>query len=104
MSKDKSELQCLRTVSTIKPSSALKEAVVDSCRHPKNAFSPQELANLDLALESALATARELGLPCAGLEGTLRRRLFHVASKGTRNIEALRDEALKEMNVDRIAN
>lgn len=75
-----------------------------SCRHPKNAFSPEELATLDLALDGALATARELGLPCGGLEGALRRRLFHVASKGTRDPKALRDEALKEMNIDRIAN
>lgn len=75
-----------------------------SSRHPKHAFSPQELANLDLALESALATARELGLPSGGLEAALRRRLFHAASKGTRNPEALRNEALKEMNIDGIAN
>lgn len=39
-----------------------------SCRYPKSAFSPEELTTLDLALERALATARELGLPCAGLE------------------------------------
>lgn len=74
-----------------------------SCRYPKSAFSLEELTTLDLALEGALATARELGLPCAGLEGALRRRLFHVASKGTRNPEALRNEALKEMNIDGIA-
>ena len=69
----------------------------------KQIFTPEDLSQLDLALEGALATARELGLPCAGLEGALRRRLFVVASKGTRNPEKLRDGALKELNIDRIA-
>lgn len=75
-----------------------------SCKHPKQLFTPEEFATLDLALEGALATARELGLPSGGLEGTLRRRLFHVASTGIMDPETLRDEALKEMNIDRIAD
>lgn len=50
------------------------------------------------SLEGALATARELGLPRGGLEGVLRRRLFVVASMGINDPEALRNEALKEMD------
>ena len=69
----------------------------------KQLFTPQVSANLDLALEGALATAGELGLPRAGLEGVLRRRLFVIATTGITDLEALRDEALKEMNIDRIA-
>lgn len=69
----------------------------------KQTFTPEDLSHLDLALEGALATAQELGLPRAGLEGALRRRLFHVASAGITDPEALRDEALKEMNIDRLA-
>ena len=70
----------------------------------KQIFTPEDLSQLDLALEGALATARELGLPCAGLEGALRRRLFVVASTGIADPEALQNEALKEMNIHRIAN
>ena len=70
----------------------------------KQMFTPEDLSQLDLALEGALATARELGLPCGGLEGALRRRLFVVASTGIADPEALQNEALKEMNIDRIAN
>lgn len=70
----------------------------------KQTFTPEDLRHLDLALEGALATARELGLPCAGLEGALRRRLFFVASKGITGPEALQNETLKEMNIHRIAN
>jgi len=68
-----------------------------SC-HYKQLFTPEDLKNLDLALEGALATARELGLPRGGLEGVLRRRLFVVASMGINDPEALRNEALKEMD------
>jgi hypothetical protein len=75
-----------------------------SYKQPKQAFSPEELGALDLAFAGALATAIELGLPSRGLEGALRRRLFVVASKGITDPEALRDGALKEMNIDRIAN
>jgi hypothetical protein len=64
----------------------------------KELFTPEASKNLDIALEDALATARELGLPCRGLEGVLRRRLFVVATTGIVDPEALRDEALKEMN------
>ena len=71
-----------------------------SC-HYKQLFTPEDLQKLDLALEGALATARELGLPRGGLEGVLRRRLFAVASTGISDPEALRDEALKEMNTAR---
>ena len=74
-----------------------------SCSY-KQMFTPEDLKQLDLALEGALATARELGLPCAGLEGALRRRLFGVASAGITDPEVLRNEALKEMNIDRIGN
>ena len=75
-----------------------------SFKHPKQVFSPEELEALDLAFAGALATAMELGLPCKGLEGALRRRLFVVASTGITDPEALRDGALKELNIDRIAN
>lgn len=74
-----------------------------SFKHPKQSFNQQELEALDLALSGALATAKELGLPRQGLEGPLRRRLFDIASTGITDPEALRDEALKEMNIDRIA-
>lgn len=73
-----------------------------SCSY-KRMFSPEDLGNLDLALEGALATARELGVPRGGLEGVLRRRLFVFATMGITDPEVLRDEALKEMNIDRIA-
>jgi hypothetical protein len=74
-----------------------------SCSY-KQLFTPEDLRHLDLALEGALATARELGLPSAGLEGVLRRRLFVVATTGITDPEVLRNEALKEMNIDRLAN
>jgi len=80
----------------------VKEAAMGSCSY-KQLFTPEDLRHLDLALESALATARELGLPCSGLEGALRRRPFGVASRGITDPEALRNEALKEMNIDRIS-
>jgi len=64
-----------------------------SLKQPKQVFSPEELRTLDLAFAGALATAMELGLPCAGLTGALRRRLFDVASTGITDPEALRDEA-----------
>jgi len=70
----------------------------------KQSFNQQELKALDLALAGAIATAKELGLPCQGLEGALRRRLFDVASTGITDPEALRDEALKDMNIDRTAS
>lgn len=79
------------------------EAAMGSCSR-KQLFTPEDLKHLDLAIEGALATARELGLPCAGLEGSLRRRLFDIASTGITDPEVLRDEALKEMNIDRIAH
>ena len=75
-----------------------------SFKQPKQSFNQRELESLDLALAGALATAKELGLPSQGLEGALRRRLFDVASTGITDPETLRDEALKDMNIDRIAN
>lgn len=75
-----------------------------SYKQQQQVFSPEELQKLDLAYAGALATAMELGLPCAALAGALRRRLFDVASMGITDPEALRDEALKEMNIHRIAN
>jgi hypothetical protein len=78
--------------------------LMGSFKQPQQVFSPEELRTLDLAFAGALARAKELGLPCAGLTGALRRRLFDVASTGITDLEALREEALKEMNIHRIAN
>lgn len=69
----------------------------------KQLFTPEDLSHLDLALEGALATVTELGLSPEGVKPTLMRRLFHVASTGVTDPETLRDEALKDMNIDRFA-
>lgn len=75
-----------------------------SYKQPKPSFNQQELEFLDLALAGALAMVTELGLSREGLKPTLMRRLFVIASKGNMDPEALRDGALKDMNIDRIAN
>lgn len=77
---------------------------MNSFNPPKQTFSPKELKMLDLALVGALATTAELGLPRRGFEGALRRRLFVIASTGITEPAELRDETLKDMNIDRIAN
>lgn len=75
-----------------------------SYKQPKQVFSPEELRKLDMAFTGALATAIELGLPYKGLEGALRRTLFVVASTGIMDPELLRDGALKELNISKVAN
>ena len=69
----------------------------------KQIFTPEDLQQLDLALQGALATAKERGLNPAGVKPTLMRRLSHVASTGITDLEVLQSEALKEMNIDRFA-
>ena len=69
----------------------------------KQVFTPEDLRQLDLALQGALTTAKERGLNPAGVKPTLMRRLFHVASTGITDLEVLQSEALKEMNIDRFA-
>ena len=74
-----------------------------SSRRSKQVFTPEELHALDLALAGALATAKELGADAKTLEGPLRRRLFAVACAGGTDPDALRNETLKSMNVDKLA-
>ena len=74
-----------------------------SSKKPKKVFTPEELHALDLALMGALATAKELGVDPKVLKGALRRRLFAAARAGITDPQALRNEALKSMNVDKLA-
>ena len=70
----------------------------------KQIFTPEDLQQLDLALQGALTTAKERGLNPTGVKPTLMRRLFQVASTGITDLEVLQSEALKQMNIDRFAN
>ena len=70
----------------------------------KEIFTPEDLTQLDLALQGALATAKARGLNPLGVKPTLMRQLFHVASTGITDLEVLQSEALKQMNIDRFAN
>ena len=53
----------------------------------KQVFTPEDLRQLDFALEGALAAAKARGLSPVGVRPTLMRRLFDVASTGITDIE-----------------